>query len=108
VTSLEPAVLMASVVNLAGCLSGSSMCDKLRFQMQYSLARRSFLNFCQLLTLNSLIFPPDILVFDIGNDVVVWYRFANLLYRHSLKKDARDGLKFSILAHYLLPSVTES
>jgi len=81
--------------------------DMLRFQTQYCHTRRSFRDFCQLLTMNSLSFPPDILGFDTGNDVV-WCMFANVLYRHALKKDWRSGEKCLIWRRYLVPSVTES
>lgn len=105
--SLTSAVLMASVVNLADfCLVAAG--DTLRFQTQYSLTRRSVRNSCQLLMLNSLVFPPEILGFDIGNDVVVWCMFIKVLYRHAVKTDARGGRKCSSLRRYLLPSVTKS
>ena len=105
--SLASAVLMASVVNLADfCLVAAG--DTLRFQTQYSLTRRSVRNSCQLLMLNSLVFPPEILGFDIGNDVVVWCMFIKVLYRHAVKTDARGGRKCSSLRRYLLPSVTKS
>jgi hypothetical protein len=88
-----------------GCLVVAD--DTLRFQTQYSHTRRSCRNFCQLLTMNSLPFPPEILGFDTGNDVV-WCMFANVLYKHALKKESRGGEKCLIWRRYLVPSVTES
>lgn len=87
-----------------GCLVAAS--DTLRFQTQYSHTRRSCRNFCQLLTMNSLSFPPEILGFDTGNDVV-WCMFVNVLYKHALKKDSRGGEKWLIWRRYLMASVTE-
>lgn len=88
-----------------GCLVAAG--DTSRFQTQYSHTRRSCRNFCQLLTMNSLSFPPEILGFGTGNDVV-WCMFASLWYRHVLKKGSRDGEKCLIWRRYLMPSVIES
>jgi hypothetical protein len=88
-----------------GCLVAAD--DTSRFQTQYSHTRQSCRNFCQRLTINSLSFLPEILGSRTGNDVV-WCIFANVLYRHALKKDSRGGEKCLFWRRYLVSSVTES